>query len=245
MFPDQSLDVFFSYAGLGWSCMNVSMKKHPCFLVLFVLLSVIPGVLAALEWEKEEQTLSVHPLQLMASACFPFKNVGTEPVEIIKANASCGCLVPTLSKKTFAPGESGKIDVQFLLRGRTGKQRKHVMVTTSANPTVPYRLTLSVDIPDSYIPSSKRLIWERTPVHAPQTCRLVNKSGTPIKLGEVQPTVTCIKAELKPIKSGYEYDLIVTPDPGIENLRAYITIKTIPPVGMKEAKDYKVYIFIK
>lgn len=212
---------------------------------MLIFLGLASGIGAALEWEVEERKLKAHPVQLSIATSFPFANTGKEAVEILKVDASCGCLVPKLVKKRYEPGESGRIDVQFLLLGRTGKHHKYIMVKTSANPTVAYRLKVSVDIPIGYVSSSKRLLWERLPEHAPQTCRLSNKSGQSIELGETTPTVGCIKVELKPVKPGYEYDLVVTPAAGTENLRAFVRIRTIPPNGFTESKYYKIYLYIK
>lgn len=189
--------------------------------------------------------MSVHALQLSAKACFEFTNAGTEPVEILSVRPSCGCLVPKMGKTVYEPGESGSIEVDFLLRGRTGKQKKHVMVTTSANRDAPYRLTVSADIPEAYTVSAKRLMWERAAEYEPLTCKLINKAEQPIELGEILPTMPRIKAELKCVKPGFEYDLVVTPDPGVENIRAYIQVKTVPPEGMDQSKDFKVYVFVK
>src|SRR5262245_50705349 len=45
--------------------------------------------------------------------CFSFVNAGREPVEILEARASCGCLSPRLEKRTLQPGEEGKIHVEI------------------------------------------------------------------------------------------------------------------------------------
>ncbi len=44
---------------------------------------------------------------------FKFTNVGDKPLVIKRAQASCGCTVPTVTKKPVAPGETGEIAVSY------------------------------------------------------------------------------------------------------------------------------------
>ncbi len=62
---------------------------------------------------------------------FSFKNTGTAPLLITNARASCGCTVPEWPKEPIAPGKSGKIDVVFNSRGKSGNQNKAVTITTN------------------------------------------------------------------------------------------------------------------
>lgn len=59
---------------------------------------------------------------------FRFKNTGTNPLLISKADVSCGCTVPSFSKEPIAPGAEGKIDVQYNSKGHPGHQHKNVIV---------------------------------------------------------------------------------------------------------------------
>jgi hypothetical protein len=63
---------------------------------------------------------------------FKFKNTGTAPLLIAKAEASCGCTVPTFSKEPIAPGGEGEIMVEFNSANKSGHQRKNVMVYSNA-----------------------------------------------------------------------------------------------------------------
>lgn len=44
---------------------------------------------------------------------FEFKNVGNAPLVIEEVNSSCSCTVPSWTKSPIAPGESGRIEVQY------------------------------------------------------------------------------------------------------------------------------------
>ncbi len=63
---------------------------------------------------------------------FTFRNTGTQPLMISKADASCGCTVPSFSKEPIAPGGTGKIDVTFNSANREGRQSKSVLVYSNA-----------------------------------------------------------------------------------------------------------------
>lgn len=211
-------------------------------LIMILFAAEIP---AELKWEKEHIRLKAHPLQEVMQGSFSYVNSGSDAIEIVKIDSSCGCLVPQSGKRVVKPGEKGVLDVEFSLRGRSGTQKKYILVSTSANPKVPFRLNIEVDIPDSYLPSIRRVIWERAASYEPQTVRLTNHYHEPILLEEILPSIGTIKATLVPIKPGFEYDLIITPDPGAENLRGFIRLKPKVPAGMKSAKDFKVYVFVK
>ena len=59
---------------------------------------------------------------------FEFTNTGDAPLMIISAKGSCGCTVPTYSKKPIQPGKKGKINVTFSPTGRPGEFHKTVNV---------------------------------------------------------------------------------------------------------------------
>jgi len=65
---------------------------------------------------------------------FTFKNTGSEDLIIRDINSTCGCTVPTYTKKPVAPGETGKIEVSFSSSGRKGRQHKSITVLTNSQP---------------------------------------------------------------------------------------------------------------
>ena len=44
---------------------------------------------------------------------FEIKNTGDKPLVVENASASCGCTVPEKPEKPIAPGETGKLKVQY------------------------------------------------------------------------------------------------------------------------------------
>ncbi len=68
---------------------------------------------------------------------YRFKNIGSKPLIIVKASASCGCTVPEKPDQPILPGETGFIKVKFDSKGRVGHNDKKITVISNANPAFP------------------------------------------------------------------------------------------------------------
>lgn len=94
-----------------------------------------------------------------ATTKFTFVNKGTEAIVIQKAQASCGCTVPTYSKEPIAPGAEGVIDVAFHTLGKpAGGFQKTVTVTTNAGVQI---LTIKGSVekaPTTSVPENNSMI---------------------------------------------------------------------------------------
>lgn len=76
---------------------------------------------------------------------FSFVNTGSTPVVVVSASSSCGCTVPTFSRKPVMPGEEGFITVTYDPENRPGAFDKQITVTTSEQaPPLKLRITGSV-----------------------------------------------------------------------------------------------------
>ncbi len=67
---------------------------------------------------------------------FKFSNVGKSNLVIGNVQGSCGCTVPALEKKEYAPGEGGEISVTYNPHNRRGKQQTNVTVNSN-DPAAP------------------------------------------------------------------------------------------------------------
>ncbi len=76
---------------------------------------------------------------------FTFTNTGGSDLIISDASATCGCTVPTYSRKPIKPGKSGEIEVVFNSAGRTGSQHKSIRILTNAQPNT-VRLDIDAEI---------------------------------------------------------------------------------------------------
>lgn len=80
---------------------------------------------------------------------FKFKNTGTDVLHISNINSPCGCTITKLKKTTYAPGESGVIEVTFTDKVRMpGKQAKEIYVRSndSENPRVELHVMAEVEL---------------------------------------------------------------------------------------------------
>lgn len=68
---------------------------------------------------------------------FRFKNIGSNPLIVSSAVASCGCTVPEKPEEPIRPGETGFIKVAFNSQGRVGDTHKEVTVSSNAHPAFP------------------------------------------------------------------------------------------------------------
>lgn len=90
---------------------------------------------------------------------FKFKNIGNAPLEIMNAQGSCGCTVPTKPTAPIMPGESAEIKVAYDTQ-RTGDFTKYVTVTTNVKGKESVRLTIKGNVvaePDA-VPTSQKSI---------------------------------------------------------------------------------------
>lgn len=94
-----------------------------------------------------------------ATCKFTFVNKGKEAIVIQKAQASCGCTVPTYSHDPIAPGQEGTIDVAFHTMGKpAGGFTKTITVTSNAGVKI---LTIKGSVekaPTTSVPEATSLI---------------------------------------------------------------------------------------
>jgi hypothetical protein len=76
---------------------------------------------------------------------FTLKNEGSAALVIVSASASCGCTSPKFSPKPIQPGETGKVEVTFTPRGRSGEINEEVKLRLqSANSSKSKRVGLKL-----------------------------------------------------------------------------------------------------
>jgi hypothetical protein len=211
------------------------------FLLVSSLL-VAGSAMASLEWGSTEKTLVVHPTQVSATAKFSFTNTEGTSVSISEIRVSCGCLSQKIAKRTFAPGESGVLEIVFDLRNRTGKQRKATYVKTSTGRET--TLYINCDIPPIYTIEPQIVRWGKDEPSSEKTIRLTNPGTTPITLTSITSSNPEIPARLISIREGFKYDVVVEKT-GNASTRSVIRIVTAPPPGQTESKTLKLYAHVQ
>lgn len=93
-----------------------------------------------------------------ATCEFTFKNNGTEPIVIQKAQPSCGCTVPSFSSEPVAPGATGTINVAYHTKGKPTPFTKTISVVSNAGTKV---LTIKGNVekaPTGSVPENTSMI---------------------------------------------------------------------------------------
>lgn len=68
------------------------------------------------------------------STTFTITNTGKNPLIITSAKGSCGCTVPQYPTAPIEPGKTGKIDVTFDPKGKSGPNNKTVTILANTEP---------------------------------------------------------------------------------------------------------------
>jgi hypothetical protein len=79
---------------------------------------------------------------------YKFKNIGEDVLKITNINAPCGCTVPVLEKREYAPGESGEIAVTYTALATKLPVTKHVYISSNDKKNPEYEISLkAVSVP--------------------------------------------------------------------------------------------------
>lgn len=84
------------------------------------------------EFKSETHDFGELPEGPVAEHKFEFKNVGTAPLIIQSASASCGCTTPEWPKEPILPGKKGTLTVRYNTQGRVGPFMKDVYIQSNA-----------------------------------------------------------------------------------------------------------------
>lgn len=76
---------------------------------------------------------------------FEFTNTGKNPLVISSAKSSCGCMYAVPPREPIYPGEKGKIEVYFSIKGKSNRQTKTITVNANTKPSNT-RLTIKANI---------------------------------------------------------------------------------------------------
>lgn len=214
---------------------------HAClaYLALFVLGA---SVHAQLSWNTRQ--LDSHPTaeDTDVQGDFEFFNSGSVPVTILDVKTSCGCTTAALDKKTYAPGEKGKVSAVFHIGERQGLQQKQIIVTTDNHEEPMVQLTLRTFIPELLRMEPRAVLWQVNSQNLPRTVRLSAGTDQPIKILGVYSSDDRFFAQLKQIEPGRTYDVVISVASTTEPLRGMIRIETDYPASRPKIFNLNVEI---
>jgi hypothetical protein len=178
---------------------------------------------------------------------FVFVNQGREPVEIVAARASCGCLTPRLDKRVYQPGERGELRLEVntftqpagphawtvAVRCRSGADSTEVGLRLTAHLVTevsvqPAALILFTDKPVSHelvLTDVRAQPLTATDVRAglPGLQASVGEQGRD-PLGHAVQKIRLAVTEECPEGRHEDFLQILTDDPGYRDLRVPVTV---------------------
>jgi len=167
---------------------------------------------------------------------FEFKNVGNAQLKITKIQSTCGCTVPQLKKKTYAPGESGTVRVTFRTPTRQGKTSKRLYVLSNDKKSPKFALTLkaTVELKVSFEPRSLELSLKAENAGA-KPVTITSKDGQPFAIKSITSPRNVITADFNPESKATEFVLEPKVDMALlkNNLKGSVKINiTHPDAGL-------------
>jgi hypothetical protein len=105
------------------------------------------------EFEKMEHNFGSIPEGPKATYDFNFTNTGSAPINVVTAQAGCGCTTPEWPRYSIEPGKTGKISVGYNSGGRPGSFSKDVNVTFSSGTNNENQGSMKITITGNVIPA--------------------------------------------------------------------------------------------
>jgi hypothetical protein len=162
---------------------------------------------------------------------FVVTNTGTGTLEITNVHTSCGCTQAGEYSKRIEPGQTGTIPIQFNSTHYSGNVGKTIDVYSNAKnqPRVTLSLRGSVRKAIDVNPATAVInVPPDSTNPASASVRIVNQTDSAVTISEPTSSNKAFTSELKTVKLGQEYELIVTVQPPFAtgNSPATISLKT-------------------
>jgi hypothetical protein len=199
-----------------------------------------------LAWEKDTITVDADPDQKEVRAEFSFHNDGDRPITVESVTPGCGCTTATLGKKTYAVGESGKIQIVFTVGERTGLQEKSILVQTDdPRMTEPVELLLKVNIHAYLDFEPHALFWNVGDEPTEKTIACTALLPAAVVLTEAHSANPAITTRIETIEPGRKYLLHVKPTSTATEFNAPIPLSfTITGAQGTQSRSFNAFVSI-
>jgi hypothetical protein len=162
---------------------------------------------------------------------FIFTNTGSATLEITAVRPGCGCTTAGNWDKEVAPGKTGVIPLQFNSGSFSGKVAKPTTVTCNAEgqPSVVLHLNATIWKPFQILPPVAYFrTFAESPTNETKAIRIVSDLDEPVTLSDLQSTNDSFRTELKTIRPGKEFELLITTLPPFDaaSLQTLVSLKT-------------------
>ncbi|NIP25714.1 MAG: DUF1573 domain-containing protein [Phycisphaerae bacterium] len=149
---------------------------------------------------------------------FSFKNTGATLLKISNVNAPCGCTVPKLDKKEFAPGEGGTLTVIYRPGNTSGSATKRLYVNSNdkAKPRLGLTIKAKVVMKVEHSPERLNLLLKGENAGCPEIT-LKSRDNVAFAIKGFKSTGNSITADFDPSVKAASFNL--KPKTDIEKLR--------------------------
>src|SRR5262245_15520290 len=171
---------------------------------------------------------------------FVVTNEGTATLEILEVKPGCGCTPAGAFDRHIAPGKTGKIPIEFNPINFAGPIAKSITVTCNdpAQGTILLTIKAHVWRPIDVLPAQVHFMpIEGEAVADTKVVRIVSNVEEPLTIEAPVGGHPALKAELKTVVAGKEYELRVTFDPALLPDPDKGPTMTLPPAGSMSLKS--------
>jgi len=144
---------------------------------------------------------------------FIFTNTGAATLEIKEVKPGCGCTTAGAWDKEVAPGKTGKIPLSFNPANFSGRVYKTATVKCNdpAMETLNLQFAANVWRPIDMQPQYAYFLpVEGEETNETKVIRIINNQDEAITLEPPQNSIAAFKTELKTVRPGKEFELLVT-----------------------------------
>ena len=149
---------------------------------------------------------------------FNFKNTGKTLLKISKVDAPCGCTVPQLARREYAPGESGILTVIYRPGNKSGTATKRLYVNSNdkAKPRLGLTIKAKVVVKVEHKPERLNLLLKGENVGCPEIT-LKSRDNLAFAITGFKSTGDSITADFDPSVKAASF--VLKPKTDMEKLR--------------------------
>jgi len=176
----------------------------------------------SIQIEKAEYDFGVIGPETYNKCQYKFSNTGKGVLKIDHIQSTCGCTVPELTKKEYAPGENGVIDVTFHSPSYSGPTSKHLYIVSNdpVNPRAELLIKATVEVKVVVDPNRIELYLNKDNAGIPQI-KVKCLDNVPFAITSFTSNGQAISAEFDSRKKATEH--VLSPKVDISKLQELTT----------------------
>ena len=177
----------------------------------------LAGILSAAGLTFTETVKELNPAlgETRVKADFAFTNQTDKTLVVKETLGDCSCTSIEISggKRSYAPGESGVLRLNFDMGTFWGKVEKGASICLEEDAKVApsHRLTLKVNIPILIEMEPKTVKWDTGQASGSKTIKFKMNGDKPIHIKSISTSTENFTQELRTIEDGRNYELVITP----------------------------------